>query len=348
MDRLIGELGRRVLDGERLGRPDLLGLAAAGEKHPYDLMYWADKARTSRFGSAVKLCSIVPGKLGNCGEDCKWCAQSAICADTEAETKKTKKSKKTKYASIDEIFSAAQGAMQVGSASLGIVNSGRCPSKRDLDAIAGAVARIKSDSGGGPAENLEICASLGELTDAQARRLTEAGVARYNHNLETSRTFYPRVVTSHDYDGRVRTLATARRAGLSLCCGGIFGLGETWDDRIDLAIAIRDEISPEVVPLNFLHPIPGTPLENSMPLRPVEILSIIAVFRLAMPHVDIKIAGGREKNLRSLQSWIFYAGATGCMVGNYLTTSGRAAEDDIRMIGDLGLRIVSKLPDSHS
>jgi biotin synthase len=129
-----------------------------------------------------------------------------------------------------------------------------------------------------------------------------------------------------------------------VCCGGIFGLGESWEDRVDLALALRDVVKPVAVPLNFLHPIPGTPLENALPMPPMEILSIIALFRLAMPSADIKIAGGREVNLRDLQSWVFQAGATSLMVGDYLTTTGRAVADDLRMLADLGLKPVKAWP----
>jgi biotin synthase len=167
---------------------------------------------------------------------------------------------------------------------------------------------------------------------------------RYNHNLETSRDFFPKVVTSHSFEDRLGTLAAARGGGLRLCCGGIFGIGESWLDRVDLAVTLRDEVQPDVVPLNFLHPIPGTPLEGASPLPPLEILTIIALFRLAMPEVDLKIAGGREKNLRDLQSWVFYAGGTSTLLGNYLTTTGRPARADLQMVADAGLRIVKELP----
>ena len=333
MDGLIADLGRRALDGQRLGRLDLIAAAQAGRDRPYDLMYWANEVRTARFGSAVRFCSIAPGKLGGCTEDCKWCAQSAVCASPPKPPGRT---------GIAEIVAAAADASRLGAASFGIVNSGRRPTQRDLADVAEALARIKAEIK--PPAALQTCASLGELTDEQASRLAAAGVRRYNHNLETSRGFFPKVVTTHSYDDRLRAIAAARAAGMSLCCGGIFGLGETWADRVDLALALRDEVRPDVVPLNFLHPIPGTPLQAARPLEPVEILRIIAVFRLAMPEVDLKIAGGREKNLRDLQGWMFYAGATSCLLGNYLTTSGRAAQEDLQMVADLGLKLVAELP----
>ncbi len=183
------------------------------------------------------------------------------------------------------------------------------------------------------------CASLGELDAATSRRLRTAGVVRYNHNLETSRRHFPRVVTTHGYEDRLSTLRTARAAGMSLCCGGIFGIGETWEDRIELALTLRDQVKPDVVPLNFLDARPDTPLADAKPLSPLECLHIIAVFRFFLPMADIKIAGGRRL-LRDLQSWVFHAGASSLMVGDYLTTPGRDVSMDKQMVTDLGLELV--------
>jgi len=325
----IAAIGRRTLKGHRLSRPDVLTLARAALDHPYELMYWAHKVRRRRFSNEVRLCSIVAGKLGACTEDCKWCAQSAHWASPMASPARP---------SAEEVHAAARSAVANRAASMGIVNSGPRPSARDLQDVIRAVQTIRSDN----ECHIEICASLGELTGEQADMLAAAGVKRYHHNLETSRRFFPRMVTTHGYDERIETLTAARRAGMRVCCGGLFGLGETWPDRADLAIAIRDDVGPDVVPLNFLHPIAGTPLADAEPLRPLEILGIIAMFRLVLPDADIKVAGGREHNLRDLQSWAFYAGATSCMVGNYLTTTGRDVEADLKMIEDLGLQVVKE------
>ena len=328
----IAEIGQRVLAGERIGRPGARALVEAAGRSPHELLYWADRVRKKHFGDAVVLCAIVPGKVGGCSQDCKWCAQSAATGpDVSGAPQATSRS---------DIVAAAGLAARNGAGSFGIVNSGRCPTAAELEAVTDAAKAIGADARGPK----RLCASLGELDDAKAARLAAAGITRYNHNLETSRDFFPHVVTSHTYDDRLATLRAARNAGLSLCCGGIFGLGETWDDRIDLALKLRDEVAPDVVPLNFLHPIPGTPLETATPLHPMEILSIIAVFRLLLATVDIKVAGGREVNLRGLQSWIFRAGATSCLIGNYLTTPGQDAAADLQMIADLGLRVVQKLP----
>jgi len=318
------------MEGRRLPPEEALSLTEHARHRPHELLWWASRVRASRFGNTVKLCSIAAGKLGGCGEDCRWCAQSAVAAPGVTRPSRT---------ATADIVSAAREAAANHAASFGIVNSGRHPSSRDLEEVESAVEEIRNPVGPSPAQ---ICASLGELTAGQARRLRRAGVTRYNHNLETSRRFFPRVVTTHAYDDRLATLTAARDAGLELCCGGLFGMGESWEDRVDLALTLRDEVRPKVVPLNFLHPIDGTPLAGVALLPPMEILTIIALFRLVLPDADIKVAGGRERNLRDLQSWIFYAGATSTLVGNYLTTTGRRASDDLRMIEDLGLRVVQR------
>jgi biotin synthase len=326
----IAESGRRVLSGESLGREDLLALAslAAASRDGFcDLLYWANRIRTANFGRTVRLCSIIPGKLGNCSEDCKWCAQSSPSAPGVTASKRT---------SIQEITAAAATAAERHSDCFCVVNSGRRPSSADVAAVVEAAAAVRASLAPVP-----LSASLGELTDDQAAALAAAGIKRYCHNLETSRRYYPQVVTTHTYDDRLRTLAAVRRAGIQICCGGLFGLGETWEDRVDLALTLRDEVCPNVSPLNFLSAAPGSALAAAPTLQPAEILTVIAIFRFALPAVDLKIAGGREANLRDLQSWMFYAGATSTLIGNYLTMRGRSAEDDIQMIRDLGLEIVT-------
>ncbi len=322
-------MGRRVLEGEHLNRPELLKLAELSQNRPHDLFYWAWMVRTAHFGDAVRLCSIAAGKLGACSEDCKWCAQSGISAPGVV---------KPERPACGQIENAAADASAVGASSFGIVNSGRRPTKQDIRDVIRTVEAIRGNS----ACRVEVCASLGELSEEDAAALAAAGVTRYHHNLETSRRFYPEVVTTHKYDDRLATLATARRAGMKICCGGLFGMGETWADRVDLALTLRDDVKPDMIPLNFLHPIKGTPLADVKPMPPMEILSTIAIFRLAMPKVDLKMAGGRDVNLRDLQSWCFYAGATSALIGNYLTTTGRRPEDDLRMIKDAGLRVVPR------
>jgi biotin synthase len=329
----MSELARfsdRVIAGETLGRSDALRLVELGRENPYELMHGAYRIRSDRFGRAVRFCSIVPGKTGGCSEDCRWCAQSAKSSSAFRQTVRT---------SLADILAAGQKADENHAANLGIVNSGRSPLSRDIEDLEQFVRALLA---GGCKSRL--CASLGEITEDQARRLASLGLTRYHHNLETSERYFPKVVTTHTFRDRIATLQAARRAGMSLCSGGIFGIGESWQDRLDLAICLRDEVRPDVVPLNFLHPIQGTPLEATSPMGPMEALSIVAVFRHLMPDADLKIAGGRVLCLRDMQSWMYYAGATSCMVGDYLTTCGRAAKEDIQLVKDLGLEIVEELP----
>lgn len=323
----MAQAARRSLQGHRLDADELTRLVDLSQDDPHELLFWAWQVRLHRFGKGVRMCCIVPGKLGGCSENCKWCAQSAASGS------------RAQYASTEQVVQAAHAASSYQAASIGIVNSGRKPSEGELQAAIEAYLDIRLKLG----PDIGMCASLGELTPDQADRLVQAGVTRYNHNLETSARFYPRMVSSHKYEDRLRTLQVARQAGLEICCGGLFGMGETWQDRIDLALTLRDEVQSAIVPLNFLHPLQGTPLESLQALKPFEILRIIAIFRLAMPDADLKIAGGREVNLRSIQSWMFYAGGTSIITGGYLTTQGQGADVDRQMIEDLGMEVVQDL-----
>src|SRR5262245_9765903 len=316
-------LARRVIDGGELTREEarsLLALPVEGEE-VYDLFYAAHKVRRHFHGDRVTFCSILPTKFGNCSEDCAFCAQSAHY-DVAI----------TPHAMMDgeQVAEACKSARDNGASAFGIVNSGRGPTKREWPKIMEAVHAMKQ------ADGICHCATLGTLTEQQALDLKAAGVRRINHNLETSKEFYPKIVTTHAWQERVETVRLAQKVGLEACCGCIFGMGEDVDDRVSLAFSLK-ELNPSVVPLNFLHPIPGTPLEKMSKLRPLEILKIVAVMRLLLPRQDLKVAGGREKNLRDLQSWIFYAGATSALIGNYLATYGRPHSEDLQMIEDLEL-----------
>ena len=328
VDSIILRVARGVLGGGGPSRDELLECAAqaAGEGH-YELLHCAHQIRVKHFANTVRLCSIGAGKIGACSEDCKWCAQSAAFPPGQTPPQLT---------AAGDLVAAARTAEDNRASSFGIVNSGRRPGESDFQTVLNAAGQIRRNVSG----EMRLCASLGSLTADQAAQLVAAGVTRYNHNLETSERMYGRMVTTHSYQDRLETLQIAGDAGLGLCVGGIFGIGETWEDRIDMGLTLRDEIRPDVVPLNFLTPIPGTPLTGAEPLSTREILNIIAMYRLMLPTTDIKIAGGREVNLRDMQSWIFYAGATSILVGNYLTTAGRSADDDLTMISDLGLQIV--------
>lgn len=275
-------------------------------------------------GNGVNLCSIINAKSGLCPEDCKFCAQSAHYK-TPAKT----------YPLLNSNIIAEKAILAAGTGARGfsIVTSGySIDNKSELDDIAQAIKAISEKT------PLYRCASLGILNEQELNYLRYAGLTKYHHNLETSRTFFPNICTTHPYDDDVDTIKSAKSAGLNVCSGGVFGIGESWDDRIELAFTLK-QLDVDSIPINFLNPIKGTPLEGSTYLSPLECLKIIAIFRLILPEKDIVICGGREVNLRDLQSMIFYAGANGMMIGGYLTTSGRPVEDDIKMIRDLGLEI---------
>jgi biotin synthase len=280
--------------------------------------------RRDRSGDAISLCSIVNARCGNCGENCGFCAQSS----------RSKANIKTwPLLKADEIFKAAETASANGASHFGIVTSGRALNREnELDTLCEAIARIAS------ALPIKPCASLGILKEAELSRLRDAGLKRYHHNLETSRSFFQEVCTTRDYSAQTETVVAAKKAGLSVCSGGLFGLGESPGQRAELLETIR-EMDVDSVPINFLNPIPGTPLADAKRLTPLECLNIIAVARLMMPETGIRVCGGREVNLRDFQSWIFAAGADSLMVGGYLVTPGRTVESDIRMILDSGLQI---------
>jgi len=290
------------------------------------LLCEANRVRKKYHGNKIHLCSIVNARSGLCSEDCAFCAQSAH-HKTNVETygmmppeKLTEEASKAEKYPIDHF---------------GVVTSGRNAAEENEQKLLLEGLKSLNDSA-----RPELCVSIGGVKDDLLKKLHDAGVRRIHHNLETSKRFFPRICSTHSYDERLENIKRAQRAGFDVCCGGLFGLGESWEDRVDLAIEIRDlEISS--VPLNFLNPCPGTPLENMAPLATKDILKIIAIFRLTIPTAQIKVAGGREKNLGDLQSWIFFAGATSMMIGNYLTVKGRNIETDLKMIRDLGLDIVA-------
>lgn len=287
-----------------------------------DLLYVANKIREKYCGNKVLLCGIVNAKSGRCSEDCKFCAQSAHY-NTDIS--------KYEILGVDDILSKAVVAERNGAKRFGIVISGKGIFRAEEKKIViEAIKEIKKTT------SLKVDASLGCISCEDAILLRKAGLDRYHHNLETSPRFFPRICTTHSFEDRLATLENVKKAGLELCTGGLFGLGESWEDRIKLAFIIK-KYDPVSVPLNFLFPIPNTPLENANYLTPKEILKIIAIFRLILPENDISVCGGREYNLRDLQSWIFFAGANGFMVGDYLTTKGRSVEDDLQLLKDLDL-----------
>jgi biotin synthase len=323
MNDKIKTIANQSLQNEPISREDAHYLMQINSDEIYDVFYWANQIRLRYFGHSIKTCSIVSAKQGRCTEDCSFCSQSARYHTGIEE-----------FPLIDSnnILDAATYAEQTDSDSIGIVTSGQgISSSRDLRSICTAIEKIAKNT------HVHPHGSFGILTRETAESLVKSGLTRLNHNLETSERFFPNVCSTHTFMDRINTIRCAREVGLEICSGAIFGIGEGIDDRIDLAFTLK-MLDVDVVPLNFLHPISGTPLENHIPLTPMEALKIISVFRFVLPDKEIKIAGGRERNLRDLQSWMFYAGANSTMIGNYLTTTGRKVEDDFQMIKDLGLK----------
>jgi len=329
---IISSIEKQVLSETPLSVQQAESLAHLDGSQLLDLFKVASGMREKLFGNKVRCCSIVAAKVGGCSQDCAFCSQSA---------RYNSPVKEVTIIENDRIVDAAEQAVSNGAESLGIVTSGQQPNDGDIERWGAAINRIRSTCA------IRVCASMGIVSEAQAKRLAELGTQRYNLNLQTSRRYYPDIVSTHSYDDRIRSIGYLQSAGISICCGALFGMGETWADRIDLAVQLR-ELEVDVVPINFLIPIQGTPLADNPPLEPVECLKIIAIYRLMLPRQQIKIAGGREVSLRDMQSWIFAAGADSFMIGNYLTTCGREPEADRQMVRDLGLTIESYQPDEPS
>ncbi len=312
-----------ILGGKKIDVHDARMLATAAGPDLGDLLAAAGRVRGLFKGAVVDLCSIVNAKSGACSEDCSFCAQSAHHA-TGASV----------YPLIDvkEMTKAAEGAKKNGAKRFCIVTSGRgIESRDDLEKIAKGIERVREIG-------LSPCATLGTLTQGQLACLRDAGLHRYHHNIETSRGFFPRVCTTHTFEERLDVLRHAQALGLSTCSGGILGMGETMEDRVAMAFTLR-EMNVDSVPVNFLMPIPGTPLANVAAIPPMEALHSIALFRLILPEKEIRVCAGRGAALRQLHPMIFMAGADGFMIGNYLTTTGLDPADDLSMVRDLGLRI---------
>lgn len=323
--RDIVSLGEKVLDGYRLTAEDALSLTRVAPPDIPVLAAYANKIRHHCCGEGVDMCGIISARSGLCSEDCRFCAQS-VHHSTDAPV----------YPLLDtgELVAAAKKAQAEGAKRLSIVTSGKgMENDPDFPNILASIQAVISETG------LKVCANLGTINKAQAKALAGAGVKRYAHNLETSRRYYPSVCTTHPYEERLATAAAAKAAGMELCTGGIIGLGETWQDRVDMALALR-ELSPASIPVNILNPIKGTAFEGVTPPSPLEIIKTFALFRFLLPDKIIRPAGGREINLRDMQGWLMLSGANGLIIGNYLTFSGRDCAADFRMVRDAGLQPV--------
>jgi biotin synthase len=285
----------------------------------------ADAARATAFGRKVGLCAIVNAKSGICGEDCRFCAQSVQAAEPSVPIHGLLR--------VRTLVEHAVKAEKNGATSFAIVTSGRrIASETELADIEAALRGIDERT------HLRRCASLGFMDEIRLRRLKRAGLQRYHNNLETSRSYFPSICTTHTFDEKLATIRAAKAAGLSVCSGGIFGVGETAEQRVELAETLR-QLDVDAVPINFLDARPGTPLASQPRLAPEECLAIIATFRLMLPDAEIVVMGGREPQLGDRRSSIFRAGASATIVGDYLTTSGARPADIVAMVADQGLTI---------
>ena len=316
-------LADRVLDGQPLTETQGRAILRSDDVELLDLMAAAYRVRYRHFGNQVQMNFLVNAKSGLCGEDCGYCSQSKVATAEIA---------RYNLLRVDEVLEGAQMAVDRGARTYCIVTAGRSPTRRELDWLLEVVPRVKE------ATQLKVCVSSGLLNAEQAEKLKSCGVDRINHNLNTSERYYPKICTTHTYQDRMATLHAARNAGLELCCGGIVGMGEEDDDVVELALRVG-QLQAEAVPVNFLLPIEGTPVGHLRRLNPRYCLKVLALFRLANPRCELRIAAGREVQLRSLQPLGLYA-ANSIFVGDYLTEKGQPPQQDYQMIEDLGFEMV--------
>jgi len=320
--REIFTFGESILQGHKINYEEALQLTTVINEDIPLLSAFANKIRIQFAGQGVDMCGIVNARSGMCSEDCKFCAQS-VYHNTTAPI--------YELLNIEQIITAAKKAEQQGARRISIVTSGKgMENDADFEKIIDSLKAIMSNT------SLKVCANLGTLTLDQAHRLATIGIKRYAHNLETSKNFYPSVCTTHSYEERVTTIKAVKAAGMELCTGGIIGMGESWQDRIDFAFALR-ELNVASIPINILNPIKGTALDNITPPSPLDIIKTFAIFRFIFPEKIIRPAGGREINLRDMQGHLMLSGANGLIVGNYLTFTGRNTAADFQMVQDAEL-----------
>jgi biotin synthase len=326
-------LADRVLAGYYVEQVEALAILRSADDELLDLLAAAYRIRRRWFGNTVQLYFLMNAKSGLCPEDCHYCSQSKV---SQAEIPRYN------LLSRDKLLDGARIAAERGSKTYCIVISARGPSEREIQAVEKIVPEIKQRY------DLEVCACLGLLTPQHAQRLAACGVNKVNHNLNTSPEFYERICTTHTYQDRVETLRAVRSAGLALCSGGIIGMGERDEDVVRMALELR-ELAVESIPLNFLIDIGGTPLAHTSRLTPRYCLKALAMFRFVNPAAELRIAGGRELHLGSMQPLGLYA-ANSMFVGDYLTTKGQAPEADYRMIEEMGFAVTrhESVPAGHS
>lgn len=316
------QLACQVLQGQPVSDTQALAILESADEEILDLVAAAFRLRHKYFGKTVQLYFLVNAKSGLCPEDCGYCSQSKLS---------TAPIEKYRMLSTEQLLDGAKVAFERGSKTYCIVISGRAPNEREIQTVEAVVPLVKDKY------DMKICACLGLLSDEHAARLKNCGVDRVNHNLNTSKEHYSEICSTHTYQDRLDTLNNVRRAGLELCSGGIVGMGESKEDFVSMAMELR-ALQVESIPLNFLHAIEGTPLGKQDDLTPQDCIRSLCMMRFVNPSSELRIAGGREKHLRSLQSLSLYV-ANSIFVGDYLTTKGQPPQADYDMIRDLGFEI---------
>ena len=325
---LIDDMIEIALKGQSISSDKALQLESFTHEELDYLFIGTDRIRDKFKGDAVKICSIVNAKSGRCVEDCSFCAQSSSFQTDAPETE---------LMSVEEMVAAAKEAEAFGANEFSIVASGtKMDDRQELDKVIAAVRRIKAET------KLETCCSLGLMELDDLKELKAAGLDRCHHNLETAASFFNKIVTTHTYEDEVKAVQNAKEAGLQVCVGGIFGMGETFAQRVELAFSIR-ELGTQSLPINFLKPIDGTGLDHLETIEYYDALKTIALLRLVLPKIDLFVCGGREEVMTDKQEQLFSAGANGILGGNYLTTKGQDPKRDIEMIQSLGLRPIASI-----
>lgn len=302
---------------------ELRALAALPDEHIAELAALAHEVRVQRTGDMVEVEGILSVKTGGCPEDCSFCSQSAQF-DSPVQA--------TPFLAMADVLAAARETVAMGATEFCLVLAVRGPDERTMKRLEAVIPRVREETG------LQVAVSAGILTEEQARRLAAVGTHRYNHNLETARSYFPEIVSTHSFEERVRTCELVRENGMELCCGVLLGMGETVEQRLELIEQLR-AVDPAEVPINFLNPRPGTPLADRPLVDAWEAIRWIALFRLALPRVILRYAGGREVTLKDLQAMGMTAGINALIIGNYLTTLGRRADEDLEMLAELEMPI---------
>lgn len=322
-------LAEKIISGDTPDNSEYLSVLSASDEELLSLLQGADLLRNTYFGRKIHLCAICNGKSGKCTEDCIFCSQSRF-AKTQSPVYPLMEK--------DELQKGAVWAKKTPINRYSVVTSGRGLSEKEIRQIAEAICESDKNS-------LQYCVSLGIIRPDDFEILKNAGVSRYHHNLETARSLFETICTTHTYQERVETIIAAKNAGLSVCAGGLFGLGETDEQILEFALELKS-LDADAIPLNFLIPVKGTRSEKSDQLTPIRCLKIIALFRYVLPTKEIIVCGGREYNLKHLHPMIFYAGASGMMTGNYLTAKGRTLGDDLDMLEQLHFEVRDKNDES--